>query len=165
MEAAPHYVTCVCTANVCRSPMAEALLRHALAVEPEPLRALQVVSAGVSAWDGYPITENSARALKKVGLDATTHRSQALTRKLLQQSVLVICMTEAHRRTIYEVVPGLKTPVILMREKMPGISDPEVPDPYGADLATYEGTRDAIVEAVPSIVAYLRELMGAAKHG
>jgi protein-tyrosine-phosphatase len=59
----PKFVTCVCTANVCRSPMAEALLRHALAAEPEPLKSLQVVSAGVSAWDGYPITENSAAAL------------------------------------------------------------------------------------------------------
>lgn len=140
--------------------MAESLLRHALAAEPEPLKSLEVISAGVSAWDGYPITEHSARALKKVGLDASAHRSQALTRQILRQSVLVICMTETHRQTIFDVVPDLQTPVILMREKMPGDGiDPEVPDPYGSDYRTYENTRDAIVEAVPSVVAYLRELL------
>ena len=42
----------VCTGNTCRSPMAAQLLRHALAAEEEPLKSLEVVSAGVSAFAG-----------------------------------------------------------------------------------------------------------------
>ena len=64
---APEYVLIVCTANICRSPMAAALLRHALAAQAEPLRSLQVVSAGVAAREDEPATENSIIALKKSG--------------------------------------------------------------------------------------------------
>lgn len=157
MPPRPRYVICVCTANVCRSPMAEALLRHALAAEPEPLRSLRVTSAGVSAWSGVPITHHSAEALKKVGLNMDAHVSRALTGGMLAQAVLVVCMTESHRRAIRMDFPDLKVPVLLMRELMPPPADPEVPDPYGADYSTYENTRDAIVEAIPSVVKYLRE--------
>jgi protein arginine phosphatase len=159
MSAQPRYVVCVCTANVCRSPMAEALLRHALAVEPEPLKSIRVTSAGVSAWGGAPITPLSAMVLKKVGIDMEKHQSRELNEQMLSHAVLVVCMTESHRRAIKMDYPGLKAPVILMREFLPPPALHEVPDPFGADLATYEDTRDAIVEAVPSVVKYLREIV------
>lgn len=161
MSDRPRTVICVCTANVCRSPMAEALLRHALAAEPEPLKSLRVTSAGVSAWAGAPITPLSATVLKKVGLDMSRHLSRELTREMLSGAVLILCMTESHRRAIRMDWPDFKSPILLMRELLPPPADPEVPDPYGADLATYEETRDAIVEAVPAVVKYLRELLGA----
>lgn len=138
--------------------MAEALLRHALNAEPEPLRSIKVISAGISAWEGYPCSENSARALKKVGLDLANHRSKLLSRQLLEQSLLVVCMTESHKSAILRSYPDISTPVLLMRELLPPPADPEIPDPYGADLREYEATRDAIVEAVPSLVEYLRNL-------
>lgn len=159
MTALPRYVVCVCTANVCRSPMAEALLRHALAAEEEPLKSLRVCSAGISAWGGAPITPLSATVLKKVGIDMDKHQSRALNMQVLSRAVLVVCMTESHRQAIRMDYPDLKAPIILMREFMPPPANKEVPDPYGMDLPTYEDTRDAIVEAVPSVVSYLRELM------
>jgi protein-tyrosine-phosphatase len=55
--------------------------------------------------------------------------------------------------------PDCKAPIVLMRQFMPSPANPEVPDPYGADYDTYVETRDAIVEGVPSIVKYLRELL------
>src|SRR4051795_11030781 len=82
VSASGNIVT-VCTANICRSPMAAALLQHALAAEPEPLRSLRVVSAGVAARPGEPVSENSVYALKKVGIDLSQHRSQALTQQML----------------------------------------------------------------------------------
>ena len=51
--------------------MGAALLRHALAAEPEPLRSLPVISAGVSARAGEPMTPHSVTALRKVGIDRT----------------------------------------------------------------------------------------------
>ena len=65
--AQPGIIVAVCTANICRSPMAAALLQHALAARPEPLRSLRVVSAGVAARSGDLVSENSVLALRKVG--------------------------------------------------------------------------------------------------
>ena len=142
--------------------MAEALVRHALAAEPEPLKSLRVTSAGVSAWPGQPITGHSAVALKKVGLNMDRHTSRDLRPEFLARAVLVICMTESHRRAIKAAFPDMAAPIILMREKMSPPANPEVPDPYGSELSTYEDTRDSIVEAVPSVVEYIRELMSEA---
>ena len=141
--------------------MAEALLRHALAAEPEPLKSIRVTSAGVSAWAGVPITGHSSAVLKKVGLDMAKHVSRELNAAMLSRAILVICMTQSHRRAIQMDFPDFKGPILLMRELLPPPANPEVPDPYGADVSTYEDTRDAIVEAVPSLVKYLRELLSA----
>src|SRR5213076_1175151 len=97
---APGKIVTVCTANICRSPMAAALLQHALAAQPEPLRSVKVISAGVNAHPGEPVSENSVIALKKVGLDISNHRAQPLTQRLLDEAAMVLCMTESHRSMI-----------------------------------------------------------------
>ncbi len=139
--------------------MAASLLAHALSAEPPPLNELEVVSAGVAAYSGDCASENSARALQKVGLDLSHHRSRPLTTQLLDSALAVLVMTESHRQRVrsLQLNEGNHPPVILFRERMGGNHVAEVPDPYGADLAAYVETRDALMEAVPSLVAWLRQ--------
>lgn len=148
-------VIVVCTANICRSPMAAALLQHALAAQPEPLRSLKVVSAGVSARRGEPVSENSVVALRKVGIDVSRHVSQPLTQELLDRALVVICMTESHRAMIQLQAEPAPKHVHLFREFM-GDADKEICDPYGFPLQVYEVCRDEMVEAIPSLMAYLK---------
>ena len=150
-------VTVLCTGNICRSPMGERLLAHALAAEDGPLQGVRVVSAGVSAYPGDPASPNSVKALAKVGLDLNDHRSRRFDHRLLDESTLVLVMTEGHRAFIREIYGETDTPVLLFRELMPDTAQPEVPDPFGASLPDYLETRDAIMEAIPSIVTWLRE--------
>ena len=75
----PGHILIVCTGNICRSPMGQGLLAHALSAQPEPLRSLKVISAGVAAHTGEAVSENSVTALKKVGIDISNHCSQGLT--------------------------------------------------------------------------------------
>ena len=153
---APGLVVVVCTGNICRSPMGEKLLQHALSAEPEPLRSLQVVSAGVAASRGQPATENSVAALKKVGLDLSRHSSQPLTQALLDQAVAVFCMTESHRTTIELGFDRVPKNLHLFREFIGRGADTEIPDPYGGSFREYEACRDSLVEAIPSLVKFLR---------
>jgi protein-tyrosine-phosphatase len=148
------YVLILCTANICRSPMAAGLLRHALSGLPEPVRSVGVVSAGVSARLGAPVTEHSVTALKRVGIDISDHRSQPLTQKLLDHALAVFCMTETHRLTIAATADPVPRNLLLFREFMPG--GREIEDPFGGPLALYEGARDEMVEAVPSVVEFIR---------
>lgn len=156
-EDSRNQILCVCTGNICRSPMAEALLRHALAAEDGPAKDLTVVSAGLSAASGQPASENAVRALRSVSLDLTNHRSQPVTPTLLDHALAVFGMTESHRMLLEFEYGPLKAPVFLFREFLPEGSETQVPDPYGSSLAAYEATRDSLVEAVPSLLTWLRE--------
>lgn len=151
-------IVTVCTANICRSPMAAALLQHALAAQPAPLRSLKVVSAGVAARSGTPVSENSVQALKKVGIDISGHRAQALTQEMLDEAFAVLCMTESHRAMIQLQADPLPRNLLLFREFVPGNADHEIADPYGGSLRIYETARDEMVEAIPGLIAHLKTL-------
>lgn len=155
----PGPIIIVCTANICRSPMGEGLLRHALAAEAEPLRSIPVVSAGVAARKGERVSENSLVALKKVGIDIAKHTSQPLTQEMLDEAMLVLCMTETHRAMIQLQADPAPKNLHLFREFMPVGSDREIADPFGGPLKLYELCRDELVEAVPSIVAHVKTLL------
>jgi protein-tyrosine-phosphatase len=158
MSASGTIVT-VCTANICRSPMGAALLQHALAAQPEPLRSLRLISAGVAARPGEPVSTNSVLALKKVGIDVSQHRSQALTQKILDEALAVLCMTESHRALIMVQADPAPKNVFLFREFVPNLPDIDIGDPYGGPLKLYEAARDEMVESIPSLVQQIKTLM------
>jgi protein-tyrosine phosphatase len=156
--AKPGTIVTVCTANICRSPMAEALLRHALGAQPEPLKSWKIASAGVSARVGERVSEHSVTALKKVGIDIRNHKSQPLTRKLLNDAAIILCMTESHRAMIELTFDPAPQHLYLFREFLPSSKNKEICDPYGGPLAEYEACRDEMVEAIPSLVEFLKDL-------
>jgi len=152
----PGIIIVVCTANICRSPMAAALLQHALAAQPEPLRSLKIISAGVAARAGDSVSENSVLALKKVGLDISKHTSRPLTQKMMDEASLVLGMTESHRAMIQLQAEPPPKNLFLFREFLPQRGDKQIGDPFGGPLKLYESTRDEMVEAIPSLVEFIK---------
>jgi protein-tyrosine-phosphatase len=155
----PGQILIVCTANICRSPMAEGLLAHALSGQPAPLKHLTVVSAGLAARPGELVSGNSVLALKKAGIDISGHRAQPLTQELLDRALVVFCMTESHRTLIQLQAAPVPKHLYLFRQFLP--DHQEIPDPYGGSLPLYEACRDEMVEAIPGIVDFLRALVPA----
>lgn len=156
----PGEIIVVCTANVCRSPMAAALLQHALAAEKGPLQGCRVVSAGVVARAGDPVTPHSVAALRKVGLDIAAHRSRPLTQEMMDGALAVLCMTEGHREMIRLRADPVPPHLYLFREFIAATPEREIGDPFGGPAALYEAVRDEMVEAIPGLVRRLRELAG-----
>src|ERR1019366_2380653 len=132
--AGPGHILVVCTGNICRSPMGAALLKHALAGQPEPLRSLRVASAGVASRTGEPASANAVTALKKVGIDLKAHSSRPVTQELLDRSILVLCMTESHRDIIELTASPVPPRMHLFREFTGDMGNLEIPDPYGMAL-------------------------------
>ena len=139
--------------------MAAALLQHALAAQPDPFRSLRVISAGVAARNGEPVSENSVLALRKVGIDVSHHRSQSLTQRMLDEAVAVYCMTESHRAMIQVQADPVPRNLFLFLEFFPGDGDKEIGDPFGGPLRIYELARDEMVEAIPSLIDHLKTLL------
>lgn len=157
--AEPGYIIVVCTANICRSPMGEALLQHALRAQPEPLKSLKVISAGVAAQKGDRVSENSVQALKKVGLNIASHTALPLTQELVSKALAIFCMTETHRTMIDVTFDPRAKNVHLFREFMPSPAGHQIGDPFGGALKHYEACRDEMVEAIPSLISYIRSLI------
>jgi protein-tyrosine-phosphatase len=155
----PGHILVLCTGNICRSPMAEGLLKHALAAQPEPLRNLKVASAGVSTRPGELVSENSVIALKKAGIDISGQRSRSVTQEMLDEALVVLGMTESHRSIIQYRATPIPKHLYLFREFLPEPAGKEICDPYGGSLRVYEACRDEMVEAIPSLLAFIKTLL------
>ena len=149
-------VVFVCTANVCRSPMAEKLFEDVLA-KSKFRQKIRVFSAGLTAVEGDKPSENSVVACKEIGLALSDHRSAILTRATLQNASAIFCMTESHRALMhmYFELPD-EAPIFLMRE-FTDAADMELPDPFGQDMEVYRECREKMKEALPSLLDWVEK--------
>lgn len=148
-------VLLVCTGNVCRSPMAEFLLRRWLG----PDSPWDVVSAGVSTFDGLPPSDEAVEALREEGIDAVQHRSRYLSQGLVDSADLVVVMTRSHRRMILDRFPRARERVVLLNEFSHLRKGEDVEDPIGMSRDVYRACRDEMNAAMPDLVLHLHELL------
>jgi protein-tyrosine phosphatase len=104
----------VCTGNICRSPMAEALLRLRLA--ERGCTEIEVHSAGTWAYEGNAASQGARDVFRARGWDLEPHRSRDLTPELVAGADLVVAMTSVHRREVLELDPGAVSKTVLMKE-------------------------------------------------
>ena len=137
--------------------MAEALLRATLVKRGQGLEKLKVASYGLAAEDGQPVSANSVKAMQRIGLDVSGHRSRVLTQADVDRSIVIFGMTESHLAALYSRFDVLPEFVLLLRDVLPTDVPRDIPDPFGGGYRDYEECRDSMVEAVPAMVEFLRQ--------
>jgi protein-tyrosine-phosphatase len=145
----------VCTANMCRSPIAEALFQR-LVGERGETEEWRIESAGVEASEGQLATGNTQLVAAERGMDLSGHRSQLANRATLEPFSLVVVMEEGHRRQLKEAAPELAGRVHLLSE-MAGQRE-DIWDPVGGELENYRAMADQIDGILRTGFEKIREL-------
>ena len=119
----------LCTGNICRSPLAEAVLRARIKAP-----GTTVGSAGTAALVGHPADELAIDVAQQHGFDLSLHRGRQALTPLLTSADLVLVMTRAHEKWVHDRVPPLRGRVQLLGRWR----SQEIPDPYGQDRAVFQ---------------------------
>ncbi|PKR77740.1 low molecular weight protein arginine phosphatase [Halalkalibacillus sediminis] len=133
----------VCTGNTCRSPMAEAVMKHK---RPD----LEVQSAGIFAGHGQEANPKAVEALQVQGISCD-HASQPVTEELMEWADVVLTMTAHHKLTLEMDYDSFKEKVYTLKEYVRGSSEDsslDIDDPIGLTNETYVKTLNDITKCV-----------------
>ena len=143
----------VCTGNVCRSPMAEGIFRHAVQGRGE----YRVLSAGLGAMEGQPPSTYAVQALKELGVDISGQRSHMLTSELVHQADYIFGMTHSHIDTVMMLYPMAAEKTFLLREFDETLDqfEKDISDPIGGSYEVYLNCRDQIEQGIVSLLRFI----------
>ena len=150
----PKHVLFVCTGNTCRSPMAEAILRHAV----EGRGDFQTSSAGLSASRKGSCNVETAALLKRRGVRLEGFGSRPISDSILAAATHVFAMTRDHLEILEEKFPQHSDKYFLVCEfvEIPGKGiGADIPDPIGMGREAYQEVADMLDLAIPTIIDYI----------
>ena len=132
----------LCTANMCRSPIAEVLLQRKLQ-ERTDAEDWKVESAGTWTIDGKPAAEVTQIVMKQLyDVDLSVHRTRVVSRPLLRPFDLILVMEVGQKEAICVEFPELSSRVFLLYEMVDQIRN--VGDPMGGSVKDCEDTAKEI---------------------
>jgi phosphate/sulfate permease/protein-tyrosine-phosphatase len=127
----------VCSGNVSRSPMAQAICSSQLAellgisVRSLERRGVRILSAGLSAHPGDPMTVEARQALAEIGIPPSRHRARLLKPDLVSQAEAIFCMTRAQREAAISAFPADARKIHCLDP------DHDLQDPYGRSATAF----------------------------
>jgi len=138
----------VCVGNICRSPMAEALLQRALRGQD----GITVESAGLGALVGHPASDYSIELMDEMGIDITSHRARQIHPDMVHDADLVLVMEAGHKRAIDDADPSARGKVYRLGEWQ----NTNIDDPYRQARVAYEEALADIEAGVASWAEKIR---------
>ena len=123
----------VCVGNICRSPMAEGLLKRAL---PD----LQISSAGLDAMVGHGADPIAVRLMAEQGIDIGTHRARMVTDAMARESDLILVMDSQQQQQIAAEYPLTRGKVFRLGET----TKQNIHDPYRQSAEVFRSSLDLI---------------------
>lgn len=137
----------VCTGNICRSPIAERLLRNYLP-------AKKIDSAGVRALVGYEADETACLISERKGVSLTGHSGKKFSASLASKYDLILVMEKEHIEAISEIAPEARGKTMLLGY---WLGRKEIPDPYRKSYEAFESVYENIELACQSWIGELNK--------
>ncbi len=147
------HVATICTGNICRSPMAEVVLRDLIARDDGLAGEVRVTSAGLDHWHvGDPMDGRSRRALDQAGYPGPGSRARHADAPYLDAQDLVIVMTREHREEVWRRSPRDPERVVLLRNLGVTPLDLDLADPYYGQAREFDDCLRTITEHLTALV-------------
>jgi len=155
----PYRVCCVCLGNICRSPMAEVVLRGQL--DRAGLAGRVVVdSAGTGDWHVGDRMERRALAqLSRAGYDGAAHRARQVDVSWLSRRDLILAMDAANLRDLRALAPPAEVFRVRLLGEVAGLGGQDVPDPYYGDAAGFARVLTLLETGMTNLVQQLTVLL------
>lgn len=154
-------ILALCHGNICRSPLAEALIRSAVEGDPRLAGRVRVSSAGTSDEHlGEGMHRESATLLSQRGLP-TQHRARQLDAALAAEQDLILAADRANLRAASRLLGAIDAAAApelrLIRDFDPAAAGSDLDDPWGLPASAYERAAREIEAAIPGLLAELRD--------
>lgn len=137
----------LCIGNICRSPIAQALLAQQLPTHT-------VWSAGLSALVGQSADPLSMQVATAHGLDISAHRAQQVNGFLCQQADLILAMEQSHKSQLEQQFPSVRGKVFTLGQ----YGKFDIADPYRQPLDAFEAAYAAIARGISDWVPRIKKL-------
>ena len=158
LDASTISVMFFCLGNICRSPLAEALFRHAVEERALSDRFL-IASSGTSAYHvGAPPDPGSVRvARERLGLDISQQRGQQLIRGHVEQFHYLVAMDRSNQRHALALCGPADKAILLLRdfEPSPSPGGRDVPDPWGGGASGFEEVYEIVSRCTRRLLDHL----------
>ncbi|MFL6070500.1 MAG: low molecular weight protein-tyrosine-phosphatase [Actinomycetes bacterium] len=147
----------VCMGNICRSPMAAAVLRHEL--EQAGRSDVQVSSAGTGGWHvGDPADRRAQHALLQRGY-SSEHQARQFQPEWFDDYELVVALDRDNQRDLRKLARSRlhADNIRLLLEFDPDAESLDVPDPYYGASGDFDAVLDQIEQACRGLVVHLQD--------
>ncbi len=151
-----YSVLMVCTANICRSPMAAGLLSQAMD-RVGLKRHVRVDSAGTHALKGQRPDARAQKVVRKMGVELKSMRARQFTQVDFEAHDLILCMDRRHHDALSEKCPeDQRHKLGLIMDFAPDVVEGEVPDPYYGNVAGFERVAGMLEAAMEGVTARIQ---------
>jgi protein-tyrosine phosphatase len=146
-------VLMVCLGNICRSPLAEGILKHKL--QEAGLHHWEVDSAGTGGWHaGEKPDSRSIRVARRYGIDISEQRARKIERSDFKQYDLILAMDRNNLEDLRHAAgQDSQVPIRLLMDYVDNPKTRDVPDPYHGGEEHFEQVFQLLNDACEQLLA------------